>query len=73
LHLDADVLDPAVMPAVSYPERGGLSWEQTAKLIGPLGSSPALIGASVADLNADRDRDGACAERLARLVAAALG
>ncbi len=73
LHLDADVLDPAAMPAVSYPERGGLSWEQTAMLIAPLGSSPALIGASVADLNSDRDPTGACAERLAALVAAALG
>lgn len=73
LHLDADVLDPEVMPAVSYPEPGGLGWEQAGALIGPLGASAALVGASVADLNTDRDPGGICAARLAALVAAALG
>jgi arginase len=72
LHLDADVLDPEAMPAVSYPEPSGLSWEQCAALLGPLGASPALLGASVADLNSDRDPDGRYARRLTELVAAAL-
>lgn len=72
LHLDADAIDPEMMAAVSYPEPGGLSWEQALQLISPLAASPALRGVSVADLNVDRDPDGACARRLVDLLAAAL-
>lgn len=72
LHLDADVLDPNVMPAVSYPEPDGLDWEEVAALIAPLGASAALVGVSVADLNTDLDPEGRCAARLAGLIGAAL-
>ncbi len=72
LHLDADVLDPKLMPAVSYPEPDGLGWEEATALIAPLGASSALVGVSVADLNTDLDPDGRCAARLAELIAAAL-
>ena len=73
LHLDVDVLDPQVLPAVSYPEPGGLDWEQALALVRPLGVSRRLIGASVADFNPDLDPDGRYGRRLAELVAAALG
>ena len=72
MHLDADAINPEEMPAVSYREPGGLSSAQVGSLLGPLGRSPALCGASVSDLNADRDPHGACARLLARLIAQAL-
>lgn len=72
LHLDADAIDPAEMPAVSYREPGGLSSAQVASLIGPLARSPALCGLSVSDLNSDRDPGGDCARLLAELLIEAL-
>jgi arginase len=72
LHLDVDVIDPEVMPAVSYPEPGGLDLEATLELLRPLGRSGALIGVSVADLNSDLDPDDEYARTLSGLLAAAL-
>ncbi|MFG3417466.1 arginase family protein [Micromonospora sp. NPDC049460] len=69
LHLDLDVLDPVVLPAVSYPEPGGLDWADLAALVRPLVRSGRLIGMSVADFNADEDPDGRHAERIAAALA----
>jgi arginase len=44
LHLDLDVLDVTELPAVSYPQPGGLSWTELAELLPPprpVGASPA--------------------------------
>jgi arginase len=75
LHVDLDVLDAGVFPAVSYPQPEGLDWEALMALLEPLAHSPALIGASIADLNPERDPDGRYArevvERLAPLLAGA--
>ncbi|MDW5595645.1 arginase family protein [Conexibacter stalactiti] len=68
LHLDLDVLDAAVMPAVSYPQPQGLTWEQLEQLVTPLAASPALVGMSVSDLQADADPDGALARRTVELL-----
>jgi arginase len=68
LHLDLDVLDESSLQAVSYPQPGGLDWEQLAELAAPLCRSPALVGLSVADLNTDRDPDGAAARRAVDLL-----
>jgi arginase len=67
LHLDLDVLDEAVLPAVSYPQSLGLDWDELIALVRPLAASPNLRGASVADFNPDGDADGIHA---ARVVAA---
>jgi arginase len=69
LHLDLDVLDPVVLPAVSYPEPDGLDWADLAGLVGPLVRSGRLIGMSVTDFNADEDPDGRHAERIAAVLA----
>ncbi|MEV5765170.1 arginase family protein [Micromonospora sp. NPDC052213] len=69
LHLDLDVLDPVVLPAVSYPEPGGLDWADLAALVAPLVRSGRLIGMSVTDFNADEDPDGRHAERIAAVLA----
>lgn len=68
LHLDLDVLDAAVMPAVSYPQPLGLTWEQLEELLAPLAGAPGLLGCSVSDLRADLDPDGSIAARVAALL-----
>jgi arginase len=63
LHLDLDVLDERVLPAVSYPQALGLDWDELVALVGPLAGAPNLLGVSVADLNPDLDPDGTSAAR----------
>ncbi|MEU5791405.1 arginase family protein [Micromonospora purpureochromogenes] len=72
LHLDVDVLDPRVLPAVTYPEPDGLDWADLQALTTPLVGSGRLLGMSVADLDADGDPDGRYARRLVEVLAAAL-
>jgi arginase len=72
LHLDVDVLDEDVMPAVSYPTRSGLTWDGLERLLGPLARS-ALIGVDVTDYNPDLDPDGHLGRRLADLLVRVLG
>ncbi|PZF98093.1 arginase family protein [Micromonospora deserti] len=72
LHLDLDVLDPLVLPAVSYPEPGGLDWADLAALVGPLVASGRLLGLSLTDFNADEDPDGRHAERVVQVLAQVL-
>ncbi len=64
LHLDLDVLDESVLPAVSYPQSLGLDWDELDALIRPLVAAPNLLGVSVADFNPDRDPDGVHAARI---------
>jgi arginase len=68
LHLDVDVLDPAVLPAVTYPQPGGPDFDQLAAVLAPLAASPGLVGVSVADFRPDLDPDGAYAEPLVALL-----
>lgn len=64
LHLDLDVLDEGVLPAVSYPQPLGLDWDELVALMRPLVAAPNLLGLSVADFNPDRDADGTHAARV---------
>ncbi len=73
LGLDVDVLDEAAMPATDYLMPGGLEWDELAELLAGLGASRALVGASVACVNPDKDPDGALVRRTADLLAGALG
>lgn len=59
LHLDVDVLDPAVMPAVDSPSPGGLGASQLTGLLAEL--APAAVGAQVTVFDPDLDPDGAYA------------
>ncbi|KAB1915520.1 arginase family protein [Micromonospora sp. AMSO31t] len=68
LHVDCDVLDPAALPAVSYPEPGGPNPGQLADLLEPLVASPRLIGVSIADFRPDLDPGGAHAATLVALL-----
>jgi arginase len=68
LHLDLDVLDESVMPAVDYRMPGGLLWDELAELLLPLAGSPALVGADVTIYNPTLDPDGAYARRIVQLL-----
>jgi arginase len=69
LHLDLDVLDAEALPALTYPQPGGLSWQTFVELVRPLAASPALVGLSVADFEPDRDPDGVHAARVVEALA----
>jgi arginase len=64
LHLDLDVLDEAVLPAISYPQPLGLDWDELVALTRPLVAATNLLGVSLADFNPDRDADGIHASRV---------
>ncbi|MBU2670384.1 arginase family protein [Actinoplanes bogorensis] len=68
LHADVDVLDPGVLPAVTYRQGGGPDFAQLAALLEPLVVSPRLVGVSVADFRPDLDPDGVHARRLVGLI-----
>ena len=47
IHVDADVLDPAYVPAVDSPEPGGLKPDELAALLAPLVRHPGALGMEV--------------------------
>jgi arginase len=61
LHLDADVLDDAVMPAVDYRMPGGLSWEELATILQAAIASGRAIGLNITIFNPKLDSDGSIA------------
>lgn len=71
LHLDLDVLDDAALPAVTYPQPGGVGWDDITALLTALGMRRGLVGVSVADLRPDLDPDGRYARRTVTLLATA--
>ncbi|HEV2075624.1 MAG TPA: arginase family protein [Thermoleophilaceae bacterium] len=73
LHLDLDVLDAEALPAVTYPQAGGLGWDELAALARPLVDAPGLVGISVADFNPDRDPHGTQAGQVVELLDRLLG
>jgi arginase len=69
LHLDVDVLDEAVFPATDYLQPNGLDWDEFTALLAPLAASEALVGASLACYNPDKDPGLACGRRLVAALA----
>ncbi|MBA3691010.1 MAG: arginase family protein [Actinobacteria bacterium] len=55
VHLDVDVLDETVFPATDYLMPGGLGWQELTELLGPLLTSPSLVGVSVGCYNPTKD------------------
>jgi arginase len=68
IHIDADVLDPRVMPAVDSPEPGGPGIEQLAALAAPLARHPRALGMQLTIYDPALDPDRACAARLVALL-----
>lgn len=68
IHLDVDVLDPDLMPAVDSPEPGGLGWEELAGLLIPLARHPKALGMEVTIYDPELDPDRAAGSRLVDLL-----
>jgi arginase len=73
VHVDADVLDPEVMPAVDAPEPGGLTHQELAALLQTLTASELAVGMQLTIFDPDLDPDGRLAAELTGTVVAGLG
>ena len=72
LHVDADVIDCGLMPAVDSPETDGIGFEDLEGLLGGLLGSGLVVGMQVTILDPDLDEDGALVARFADILAAGL-
>lgn len=72
LHIDLDVLDPAVCAAVTYPQDGGPSWAELAAVVRPMARSGRLLGVSLADYRPDLDPSGSVADAVLDLLGSVL-
>lgn len=71
--VDADVLNPLVMPAVGSPEPGGPRIDELAALLAPLVDHPKALGLALTLYDPSLDPDRSCAERLVVLLESVLG
>lgn len=72
IHLDADVLDDAVMPAVDYRMPDGLSWDELATVLRAAIGSGGAVGINVTIFNPTLDGDGSIARAFAEALARGL-
>ena len=73
IHVDADVLNPKVMPAVGSPEPGGAGIGELAALLAPLVEHPRALGMHLTLYDPSLDPDRSCALRLVTLLETLLG
>ena len=69
IHLDADVLDDAIMPAVDYRLPGGLSWKELTAVLRVAIESRRAVGLDVTIYNPTLDPRGEGARGLVSAVA----
>jgi arginase len=72
VHVDADVLDDAVMPAVDYQVPGGPAWEELSQVLATAVASGTMVGIDVAIFNPSLDPIGSIAATLADTIAGGL-
>jgi arginase len=72
VHVDTDVLDPELMPAVDSPEPGGLTHQELVALLKTLTASELAMGVQVTIFDPDLDPDGRLAAELTDTVVAGL-
>ncbi|MEU0026340.1 arginase family protein [Streptomyces sp. NPDC006335] len=68
VHLDADVLDPSVMPAVDAPDPDGLLSDELLALLRPLLASPSCAGLNITIYDPDLDPEGTAGALLTDIV-----
>jgi arginase len=73
LHVDIDCTDPGEVPAVSFPEAGGLSLLELREVLGLAVGSERLKVVDLAAYNARRDVEGVSARRIVETVSEGLG
>jgi len=64
IHLDVDVLDDAVMPAVDSRQDDGLTYDELSTLLGPVFATGRVAGMQVTIYDPDRDAGGLAGSRL---------
>jgi arginase len=72
IHLDVDVLNNEIMPAVDSPQPDGLSYEELATLVAPILASERAAGMEITTYEPDLDADGTYARGLVVGLAALL-
>lgn len=72
VHLDVDIMDPSVMPAVDSPDPGGIDREEFLALFAPLVASPRCAGLHVGIFDPDLDPDGRLAGELTDTLVTAI-
>jgi arginase len=72
IHLDADVLDDAIMPAVDYRLPGGLSWAELTAVLRIAADSGRAVGIEITIYNPKLDPDGASGKELTETLVKAL-
>ena len=72
IHLDVDVLDDAIMPAVDYRLPGGLGWDELTAVLRVAVASDRAAGLDVTIFNPTLDADGRIASALVDALVAGL-
>ncbi len=72
VHIDVDVLDPAVMPAVDAPDAGGIAFAELEILLAGLVDTPHCLGVELTVFDPDYDPDGSYAAEIVNTVVAGL-
>jgi arginase len=72
VHVDVDVLDPAVMPAVDAPDQGGIAFPELELLLAGLVDTPHCLGVEITVFDPDYDPDGRYAEEITSAIVAGL-
>jgi arginase len=72
LHVDLDVLSTDSLPAVDYPQPGGLNWEQLEKLTATALSTDHNVRWNVTIYNPDLDPDSRFAKRIIQYLASVI-
>jgi arginase len=72
VHVDVDVLDPAVMPAVDAPDPGGIAFPELELLLIGLVESPHCLGVEITVFDPDYDPDGRYAAEITSAVVSGL-
>ena len=73
LTIDADGLDPAVMPAVAGPAPGGLSFDQARQLIHGLVAKGRVVGMDIVEITPGKDINDISSTTAARLIVNLIG
>jgi arginase len=72
LHVDLDVLSTEALPAIDYPQEGGLSWDEL-EIVTTTASAAGPVGWDVTIYNPDLDPTGIHADRIVAFLGAAAG
>jgi len=73
LTIDADGLDPSVLPAVAAPVPGGLTFPQMHSLIHGLEARGRVVGMDIVEITPSRDLNGISAVVAGRLITNLIG